>query len=1214
MLKIARITYGSNEGIIKKILVWLNDLNQSSYTYCSYREFMFNECPKNVYSQINESPFYVQLYFVRSLFKFELLTPEQQYFIKMNEDLSFYSGAAFLASQSDGIIQISNIYNSDTTSLQVVSPSVWYNYTQASYQTCNGDQFIEPYDARCRFWFQYAKQYPGIFIFQPYNDALTGTLELSLSSQVLKDSKFYSVHTINFVMQNLVQIFNAYLSQNSYSVLFHEFNTTVLYHPSLVFYQKMTWVDVEYLNINQFCSDKQELLEYCYNQKEQLSNQINKTVQFIKTGNYSIENQFNLEQLYQYWERFGQKQISIIFPIQCKFKGLNNQYPYSHSIIMIARVITDESDNLKLFNLLNTNIIRIYLIIEFALISSLILFFIINYGYFLVYQISNPIELLTLFLRKSYQQQQTSQTKVKKNKKKSWQYLKKKKSQKNLKSQNSTNNKKNNSSSRQNLFQIFIQNEYSNQTQNQKYIEQSNIQWFKEENSHEYSQNYNFSNQQNKLVKYSINQIKSQNTILQLKQTSNSKQDFQMQKDNSIKKIPQSSEKIYDSCYQSDLNQKNTESFEQSYSVNKNNCSLNTIYFKQKIQRKKNSKLEDELYYKKKQERKNIFLQELKPLFLEMKIIKNVFKDLESLINYSIDAQNQNSQNYTKSLIHFSMAKSTFQQLKNQTGLGRCYYNLGIVSLLNCDYNLAEEYFESAILLSFEALGTDYQNIINQKIIKQSEENTENTILIISKRIFSKAYCLKQQALQNYYKYENLNIENNNNKFCIKKRRDILQAVQQNFSREQIQLLRQSLETFQIVLNFVENNQYSYSEIFQIFLYQEIIEVLIFLNFNDNNNYKINKYIKAVHLILSNSKQLNQTIGEVQQKASIDQKKCFKQSIMNEINLDINKQIIQNQKSRQLFLFGLNEQFNNNYLQSIQLFTQSIEEGTHYNPILRKKATFHLSQLFNVVSEIPFKDILDYDDQTYLFKQQKSSLDLIVLLQLDYYKQHSTVEFCLKTIQESNLLNGYDRIQILIYDSNVTTFMPFTHIKNNNHWSLIIGSLKALERIALYDEISQKQQLTWQEALFQSINLIYEINQSDLISLKQNFQLDQTNQKNHIKNSKFILNNQNIFKRILINNSNKVILLFSKDQQTDQSNKFNYQLKLQQKQIKYNKPIIYHLKEYPLIQSNISNFNSQDIIYESFYDENQLISNLIKFKNEENLNDESEFLAILNNT
>ncbi|KAL4484437.1 hypothetical protein ABPG74_019614 [Tetrahymena malaccensis] len=1052
---------------------------QTSYTYCSYREFMFDECPKNVYSQINESLFYAQLYFVRSLFKYELLTPEQKYFIKMNEDLSFYSGAAFLASQSDGLIQISNIYNSDQTSLQIPSPSVMYNYTQASYQTCNGDSFIEPYDARCRFWFQYAKQYPGIFIYQPYNDALTGTLELSLSSQVLKDSQFYSVHTINFVMQNLVDIFNSYLSQNQFSVLFHEFNTTVLYHPLLVFYQKMTWVDVEFLNINQFCGYNLEQLELCNNQKEQLSSQVNETIQFIKTGNYSIENQINLGQLYQYWERFGQKQVSIVFPIQSNLKGLNNQFPYSYSIIMIARVITDQN-----------------------------------------------------------------------------------------------------------------------------------------ENSADQSQHINFSNQQSKFYKQSNDQYKSQNNSLQVKQI-NHKTDSQTQKDVSqisTKKIPQSSEKIYESSQQSNLIQKNSQSFEQSYSVNKNNCSLNTSNFKDKTQRSKNSELEDELYQKK-FENKNTFLQELKPLFLEMKIIKDVFKDLESLINYSIEAQNQNSENSTKTFFHFCKAKCTFQQLKNQIGLGRCYYNLGIVSLLNYDYNLAKEYFETAIFLSFESLGTNYNNIINQKIIKQCQNNTENQILIVSKRIFSKAYCLKQQALQKYYIYENIDFENQENIQHSKiKRRHLLQIKQQIYSSEQIQLLKQSLETFQIVLSFVQNNNYNFSEIFQIFLYQEIIEILIFLNFNNNNSHKISRYIKTVNQIIINSKYQYAYISEAWQKASLEQKKYYKQSIMSENNFDINKQIMQIQKSKQLFLLALNEQFKNNYFGAIELFIQSLEEGTHYSPSLRKKITCHLSQLINLISDIPFKQMLDCDDESFLFKKQNSHIDLIVILQLDYYKQHSTVEICLKAIQQSNLLNSSDRIQILIYDSNITTLMPFTNIHNINHWNLIINSFKDLEQLIQKDEVNKKQQLTWQEALFQSINFIYDVNQSDLVSLKQNFYYDQTNQKNDLENSNSNPNNEQVFKNILLNNPNKVILLFSKDQETDQTIQFaqNYQTKL--KLIKFKKPIIYHLKEYPLIQSIIPNFNFPDMIYEYFYDENILIANLTKLKNEEILNDEYEFLSILNNS
>ncbi|KAL4510951.1 hypothetical protein ABPG73_008029 [Tetrahymena malaccensis] len=1067
------------------------------FTVCSYREFTFNECPDYVYDQLNKSIFYADLYFVRTVFKFDFLTPSQQYFIKtvkiislfqvfqqyllfyQNDFVSFYSRAAFKASQNEGIIQISNIYNSDQTSVQQVSPSVFYNYTASDFEDCFGNDFIEPYDARCRYWYKYAQKNKGFFIFEPYIDALTGTLLMSLSTQMEYESQFYSVDNIDFQMNNILQIFDSVKGENSYSVLFHEFNSTVLYHPLLVFYQKMTWVDVEFLNINQFCGYNLEQLELCNNQKEQLSSQVNETIQFIKTGNYSIENQINLGQLYQYWERFGQKQVSIVFPIQSNLKGLNNQFPYSYSIIMIARVITDQN-----------------------------------------------------------------------------------------------------------------------------------------ENSADQSQHINFSNQQSKFYKQSNDQYKSQNNSLQVKQI-NHKTDSQTQKDVSqisTKKIPQSSEKIYESSQQSNLIQKNSQSFEQSYSVNKNNCSLNTSNFKDKTQRSKNSELEDELYQKK-FENKNTFLQELKPLFLEMKIIKDVFKDLESLINYSIEAQNQNSENSTKTFFHFCKAKCTFQQLKNQIGLGRCYYNLGIVSLLNYDYNLAKEYFETAIFLSFESLGTNYNNIINQKIIKQCQNNTENQILIVSKRIFSKAYCLKQQALQKYYIYENIDFENQENIQHSKiKRRHLLQIKQQIYSSEQIQLLKQSLETFQIVLSFVQNNNYNFSEIFQIFLYQEIIEILIFLNFNNNNSHKISRYIKTVNQIIINSKYQYAYISEAWQKASLEQKKYYKQSIMSENNFDINKQIMQIQKSKQLFLLALNEQFKNNYFGAIELFIQSLEEGTHYSPSLRKKITCHLSQLINLISDIPFKQMLDCDDESFLFKKQNSHIDLIVILQLDYYKQHSTVEICLKAIQQSNLLNSSDRIQILIYDSNITTLMPFTNIHNINHWNLIINSFKDLEQLIQKDEVNKKQQLTWQEALFQSINFIYDVNQSDLVSLKQNFYYDQTNQKNDLENSNSNPNNEQVFKNILLNNPNKVILLFSKDQETDQTIQFaqNYQTKL--KLIKFKKPIIYHLKEYPLIQSIIPNFNFPDMIYEYFYDENILIANLTKLKNEEILNDEYEFLSILNNS
>ncbi|EWS75865.1 transmembrane protein, putative (macronuclear) [Tetrahymena thermophila SB210] len=304
--------------------------------------------------------------------------------------VSFYGRASFLATQKEGLIYLRYLYNSDTTSILYGIPSAFFNYTDADYESCMGSGFIEPYDPRCRPWYTYAQQnqvlsiidnkkttkkiktittyfyftllkfldkknFMRFFIYEPYLNAVEGNLLMTLSSQVDYKNEFYSVDSIDFELQNIVQLFNSALSENAYSVLIHEFNQTVFYHPMLLFYQVLSWADVEFININQYCSDSVELMQQCYNQKEDFSSQIDETIQFIKNGNYSIEDQFNLDQLYQRWERFGQKLISIIFPIKSQIKGFNNQQPYSYAILMTARVITDKSDDLKLFHLLNQN-------------------------------------------------------------------------------------------------------------------------------------------------------------------------------------------------------------------------------------------------------------------------------------------------------------------------------------------------------------------------------------------------------------------------------------------------------------------------------------------------------------------------------------------------------------------------------------------------------------------------------------------------------------------------------------------------------------------------------------------------------------------------------------------------------------------------------------------------------------------------------------------
>ncbi|EAR81736.3 tetratricopeptide repeat protein (macronuclear) [Tetrahymena thermophila SB210] len=351
----------------------------ANFTVCSYRELEFNQCAQNVYDQLNENLFYADIYFVRSIFEFKLLTPQQQYFIEMNQRVSFYGRASVLATQNEGLIQLIYSYNSDTTSILYGVPTQLFNVTDADYESCMGSGFIEPYDPRCRHWYAYAQQNQGFFIYEPYLNVVVDNLLMTLSSQVDYKKEFYSVASIDFGMQNIVQLFNSALSENAYSVLIHEFNQTVdfyqkyylfycffilfqfitqvFYHPMLLFHQVLSWADLEFININQYCSDSVELMQQCYNQKEDFSNQIDQTIQFIKNGNYSTEDQFNLDQLYQRWERFGQKlQFYIYLFIICRFiifqKKDKHNFPYQEldkriqqPIAIFLRYINDRKSN-----------------------------------------------------------------------------------------------------------------------------------------------------------------------------------------------------------------------------------------------------------------------------------------------------------------------------------------------------------------------------------------------------------------------------------------------------------------------------------------------------------------------------------------------------------------------------------------------------------------------------------------------------------------------------------------------------------------------------------------------------------------------------------------------------------------------------------------------------------------------------------------------------
>ncbi|KAL4489867.1 hypothetical protein ABPG72_010766 [Tetrahymena utriculariae] len=691
-LQLGLIAYGSYKQFNKQVL-----------KLKVIRELIFNLCPDNVYLQLNQSQYYVDLYFVRSIFKYNLLTDDQRQFIQMNDFVSFYGRAAFYASQLEGMIQLAFIYNSDITSVQYGIPSGFYNYTDSDYEMCLGYNFIEPYDPRCRPWFQFSSKHQGYFFFQPYLDSLSQDLLMTLSTQIVQNNQLQSVNSIDIYMINLDKQYQSTQGNYSYSVLLHEFNYRAFSHPQLYNTNLISWIELEYQNITTLCKTQQQQ-ELCLMQKQSFQDQVNSTIDFIKMGYYSIEQKINLDPLYQYWTQFGDQRISMIYPIRSQIKGFNNQEPYSFAIILAAKVIQDKREQLKLFNLLNVNSIRIPLIISFIFISFLVIIFIINFGRFQVLQIWYPIELLILFLRQSILMDQSCRM---------------------LKADINHERQK-------------IQQSINKHSPQMMYENLNNISFFKKIDQNESQQkvldqinSYVFGNFNNS--KINISSI----AFFKDKKNEESKSNYQPYKikQSQISLLP---EEIFNLDVTSrHKTVHSVKSFQFKFNRNKSILQSNQL---SKIQNFHNSQKEND--------GKNKILKGLKPAFLEMKIIKKAFQELELVINYSVQSSKIKSQENLRTLFHFTKAKQLFLQLKNDIGLSRCYYNLGLIYLLREEYNTSSEYFESAIQLNLDWLGLSSFNHFNEYQACHQDKEENNQLIILTKRIFSLAYSQKCAAFQ----------------------------------------------------------------------------------------------------------------------------------------------------------------------------------------------------------------------------------------------------------------------------------------------------------------------------------------------------------------------------------------------------------------------------------------------------------------------------------
>ncbi|EAR96021.2 tetratricopeptide repeat protein (macronuclear) [Tetrahymena thermophila SB210] len=556
-------------------------------------------------------------------------------------------------------------FNADTTSIFQRFPSDIEVNQSTAYQDCYGKGYSEPYDPRCRPWYTYAKNNEGYFFYEPYRDAVYQNLVMTLSSQVKFDQNFQGVNSVAFDLSNLIEIFLS--SQSSYSVLFHEFNNTIFYHPQLNDNSIISWQDLEFKNITQNCVTEIDL-ENCNQEKQQFSYQLQQTIQFIKSGNYSINQQKNLDQLYQYWSKFGVQNQTRKYRINSEKQTQISNINQKQSQNNISKFKQDE---------------------------------IINKSY-LLNQDSFKQTSKNLFL--TNQNRLTFQEKI----------------------------------TRSPLLNV-------------PYLDKVDFSW-----------KYD-SIRERPLTKLSYKNISK--TII-----------------SSSKALNQQDDSYKDS-------QKAIQSVNKSVNGLKNEGQIQN----QQVQKQINPQ-------------KSKILEELEPLFLEMKIIKETFQNLESLINYQIDAQSQNSEDIMNGLFHFAKAKGTFQKLQNQNGLIHCYYNLGVISLIQKDFQLAQEYFLSAIQFNCMHLGIDYQQLELQKQIFVYDIEQDDQLVTLKKKILCLAHSLKELAIVQIYNQ----IESNQLK--------PLNNFKQQENESLKNTLKKSIDNFRILENLIKVPNQKVSKLLELYL------------------------------------------------------------------------------------------------------------------------------------------------------------------------------------------------------------------------------------------------------------------------------------------------------------------------------------------------------------------------------------------------------------
>ncbi|KAL4459294.1 hypothetical protein ABPG74_017907, partial [Tetrahymena malaccensis] len=1017
------------------------------YKNCSYVYLAYGKCPEYIYDAFDQGIYsiHVELFFHRTNFTYNSFQPEGQFRLRSNWNFYFFAKSAIYSRRND-LINISLVYNSFNDSLLTSAPGQLTNLSSINYLDCMGNQYKEPYDPRCRGWYQNAMRYPGNQFYKPYQDLFTKTTVMTGSARIDDpQGNNLSVISVDFLIINLINQLFVEQDKNTinnnfdtHSVLFHEDQNTVYYHRYWNANDRTiaAWQDLEF---------NKTYGPYTENEFNNFVRQVQETKDYSLQGQYNIGSLVNITSFYQFWTKNNKPYVSLIYPIEIVSpQNVWNKTMIKKQVLMVGKIMEDQEGIFKVLNLTHDSNYAIILSVQVGVIVFIIIILVLHYAAILKYQILIPIEQLKVFII-----QNTDQFKYQKasqNKKSEQNELEikveKKINLKLTKKENSKNEKIDNST----LKIDKSTNNFNNQSFENKHMQNSNYLLIRDD------------------LKQDLTPSGSLNISSIPKTISNAEKRF------SNFNNRQSAHSKFHAKYFEEL------SSTQNKTENENMIQKNENNFQEIINQRLNLESQNQnelLQYKKiidssltasrsrittiqsripSQEKFNL-QSDLEPKFLEMQTIKEAFYQLQSVISFKKSDIQYYSQmtnidegiDEGRCILHYAFAYKIFRQLKNNFGIALSSLNLGYFCYKKSDFTQAISYYELAMMHCIIQLGfPNVHAFIDQQKkgfiqlnIKEEAQNQKIVIICVSlilQSVSIKEVILDRKDLQlNQDIFENFLQSNLMKKIWLDQAKLYIEIGTQLVN--QLKKLNQQIFTDEIMMiiqtNYVE-----------ILLYGEQIEKA--------ENLLLNLQKKMITLQKGQKNKnsefyLNQFLGEIS-KSPANQQEILNFSFNQEVNnqdLDQDFDKIPSILEGKLeYLFGFIHQMKKNYKNACMHYVQCLEDYYYLEITVQKKILENLSKIF-LKSGLSIKNLkkeINIMDQ----KQIKKVYDIAIIvegtvgisLEFKDYISPFLLEMYQKFIREK------DRITFIAFqDKNKSIIQPLLPINKFKQWKFCIEEI-----------------------------------------------------------------------------------------------------------------------------------------------------------------------------